>query len=151
MSGDEPSTSPARDKAVPRSFSKPTGARPGIHGRRFSARPHDLRAPAGTTAPVTDGAILALSPGTAMPSRATFTEAEWTEIAALNHQGKSIAAQPKEPPFWVNGELARASGDAGSIPLIVLSAGLSGPAEDVKLEDREPMLRLHRALAAGST
>ncbi|HVV43802.1 MAG TPA: alpha/beta hydrolase, partial [Bryobacteraceae bacterium] len=75
---------------------------------------------------------------------------EWKTIAMLNGQTKSNATMPKEPPLWIDGELARASGKMGSIPLIVLSGARPGPVADEKLEDHELTLRLNRQLAAQS-
>ncbi len=55
-----------------------------------------------------------------------WTPAEWETLAAMRR--RSIPSQPKETPLWVNGELARASGRLGELPLIVLSpGGAEGP------------------------
>jgi hypothetical protein len=75
---------------------------------------------------------------------------EFRAIAALNAQAKSIATQPKEKPMWVNGELARQSGNFGETPLIVLSADQRGPVADEKLEDHELTMRLNERLATHS-
>jgi len=85
------------------------------------------------------------------PSPRGLTTREWATITALKWQPKSVAAQPKEPPLWVNGELARASGDFGDMPLIVLSAGKPGGNEDPKLEDPQRKHELHAQLARRST
>ncbi|HEV2425706.1 MAG TPA: hypothetical protein VGZ29_12830 [Terriglobia bacterium] len=85
------------------------------------------------------------------PVPKAFTADEWRTVWGLEFKPKAIEAQPKEPPRWVNGEMARASGGLGDLPLIVLSAGRPGRAEDVKLEDQTVKLRLHDALARQST
>ena len=51
----------------------------------------------------------------------------------------------------MNGEMARASGALGDLPLIVLSAGRPSIAEDVKLENEPLKLALHRMLTRRST
>ena len=54
--------------------------------------------------------------------------------------------------MWINGELARASGGFGDIPVVVLSAGIQDQEEDPKLDhDHEWKLELHRRLASLST
>jgi pimeloyl-ACP methyl ester carboxylesterase len=53
-----------------------------------------------------------------------WTETEWATLGAMRRKG--IPAQPKEPPLWVNGEMARSSGRLGDMPLVVLSPKLSG-------------------------
>ncbi|MGA8029823.1 MAG: alpha/beta fold hydrolase [Bryobacteraceae bacterium] len=80
-----------------------------------------------------------------------LTQQEWATLVALNWQAWSIPSQTKEPPLWVNGEMARASGGFGNMPLIVLSAALPGGEEDPKLEDVDWKLRLHAQLARMST
>jgi hypothetical protein len=69
-------------------------------------------------------------------------------MVALIWQAKSLPAQTKEPPLWVNGELARASRDKlHDLPLLVLSAGIPGKVEDPKLEDLKRTQELHAELA----
>ena len=85
------------------------------------------------------------------PAPEAYTAAEWRTLWHLEHEPKSIAAQPKEPPLWVNGEMARASGGLRDLPLIVLSAGRPTMAEDVKLENEPLKLELHRMLTRSST
>ena len=92
--------------------------------------------------------LIAPEPG---PPPRGFTADQWSTIAGLRSQAKAVAAMPKEPPLWVNGELARASGGFGNLPLIVLSAGVAGQAEDPKLEDQELKLELHAKLAQRSS
>jgi pimeloyl-ACP methyl ester carboxylesterase len=77
-----------------------------------------------------------------------LTAREWTIMVALIWQAKSLPAQTKEPPLWVNGELARASRDKlHDLPLLVLSAGIPGKVEDPKLEDLKRTQELHAELA----
>lgn len=54
--------------------------------------------------------------------------------------------------MWVNGELARATGNYGDLPLVVLSAGVQDQEEDPKLDnDHAKKLQLHAALARRSS
>jgi hypothetical protein len=54
--------------------------------------------------------------------------------------------------MWVNGELARATGNYGDLPLVVLSAGIQDQEEDPKLDhDHAWKLQLHAALARRSS
>ncbi|MBV9157171.1 MAG: alpha/beta fold hydrolase [Acidobacteriaceae bacterium] len=92
--------------------------------------------------------LVAPDPGPPPPG---LTEREWATMVALNWQAWSIPSQTKEPPLWVNGEMARASGGFGDMPLVVLSAGLPGGMEDRKLENVDWKLRLHSELAREST
>ena len=81
-----------------------------------------------------------------------YTEQEWRTLEVLQRQLKSRIAEGKEPPMWINGELARASGAFGGIPVIVLSAGIQDREEDPKLDDDHSLkLELHRKLAALSS
>ena len=91
--------------------------------------------------------LLAPDPGPPPPS---LTAREWSTIRALTRQAKSVSSQPKEPPLWVSGELARASGIPPSLPLIVLSSGLPGEAEDPQLADLARNQQLHELLARQS-
>ena len=85
------------------------------------------------------------------PPSGGFSEEEWATLAALSAQAKSRVAQTKELPFWVNGEMARAAGGFGDIPLEVLSAGIQDQQEDAKLDaDNALKLALHRKLAGFS-
>ncbi len=92
--------------------------------------------------------LIAPDPG---PPPQGLTEREWATIVALEWQAWSIPSQTKEPPLWVNGEMARESAGYGDTPLIVLSASLAGAVEDPKLEDVDWKLRLHAELAREST
>jgi len=92
--------------------------------------------------------LLAPDPG---PAPKAMTAREWSTVWALKWQAKSRPSETKEVPLWVNGELARASGGFGSLPLVVLSAGIPGPAEDPRLEDRQLKVELQERLARQST
>jgi hypothetical protein len=92
--------------------------------------------------------LLAPDPG---PPPSNLTPREWSTIAALRWQAKSMPSQTKEPPLWIDGELARASGIPSSLPLIVLSAGLPGQAEDPQLADLRRNQQLQEQLARRST
>lgn len=81
------------------------------------------------------------------PAPKMMTQHEWATVWDLRWQPWSVVAQTKEVPLRINGELARASGGFGSMPLVVLSAGIAGPAEDPQLEDQELKLQLHEKLA----
>jgi pimeloyl-ACP methyl ester carboxylesterase len=73
-------------------------------------------------------------------------------MGTLRLQPKSVVASGKEPPLWVSGELARASGTFGDIPVIVLSAGIQDQEEDEKLDhDHDWKMSLHARLAGLST
>ncbi len=86
------------------------------------------------------------------PPPVGWTPREWSTRAALRLQPKSVVASGKEPPLWVNGELARASGAFGHIPVMVLSAGVQDQEEDPKLDhDHAWKLALHARLARLST
>ena len=43
------------------------------------------------------------------------------------NQPKTMMARVKEPPIWISGELARAAGAFGDLPLIVLTSGMRTP------------------------
>jgi pimeloyl-ACP methyl ester carboxylesterase len=81
-----------------------------------------------------------------------FTQKEWNTLAILRFQTKSLVAEGKEPPLWICGEQARAAGSFGSIPVMVLSAGIQDHEEDPKLDQDQPLkLELQRNLANLST
>ena len=81
-----------------------------------------------------------------------FTDQEWKTLVGLYRQPKASRAAGGEPPMWVNGELARATGNYGDLPLVVLSAGIQDQEEDPKLDhDHDWKLQLHAALARRST
>ena len=86
------------------------------------------------------------------PSQASagFSQEEGQVLAALKLRALFLATVTKELPMFVNGEIARASGDMGATPLVVLSASWPGSVLDPKLEDRDTTLRLNRALAMQS-
>jgi pimeloyl-ACP methyl ester carboxylesterase len=93
--------------------------------------------------------LLRPSPG---PPRNGFTGEEWKTMVGLYRQPKAAWADGAEPPIWVNGELARATGTYGDLPLVVLSAGIQDQEEDPKLDhDHDRKLGLHAALARRST
>jgi pimeloyl-ACP methyl ester carboxylesterase len=78
-----------------------------------------------------------------------FTDEEWRTLSILKWQTKSLVAEGKEPPNWINGEQARAAGAFGDIPLIVLSAGIQDREEDSKLDHNHVLkLELQHQLAA---
>ena len=86
------------------------------------------------------------------PAPRSFTDQEWNTLMLLRRQLKSRVAEGKEPPMWINGELARESGGFGDIPVVVLSAGIQDQEEDPKLDhDHLLKLELHRRLANLST
>lgn len=96
--------------------------------------------------------LLSPDPG---PPPSHFTAGEWATITALAWQSKSIVEQTKELPFWVNGEMARASGNFGQMPVTVLSAGIQDQEEDPKLDHDLPLklelqLRLAHLSARGT-
>lgn len=87
--------------------------------------------------------------GDAGPPRGGLTESEWITARALLSQTKTVAARISEPPVWISGELARAAGGFGDLPVIVLSSGI--PSEDWYTETYNGRLELHAALARKST
>jgi pimeloyl-ACP methyl ester carboxylesterase len=85
--------------------------------------------------------------GGLMPPRPpSWTDADWRELNALEQQPKSIAANSGEGPYQELGDEARASGDFGSTPVLVLSAGHDALPPDARKEK----LVIHRELAAKS-
>jgi pimeloyl-ACP methyl ester carboxylesterase len=93
--------------------------------------------------------LLRPSPG---PPTNGFSGEEWKTLAGLYRQPKAAKAAGGEPPMWVNGELARATGNYGDLPLVVLSAGIQDQEEDPKLDhDHARKLQLHAALARRSS
>ena len=81
-----------------------------------------------------------------------FDDQEWKTLVGLYRQPKAARADGGEPPIWVNGELARATGNYGDLPLVVLSAGIQDQEEDPKLDhDHDRKLQLHEALAHRSS
>jgi len=93
--------------------------------------------------------LLRPSPG---PPPKGFTDQEWMTLVGLYRQPKAGLASGQEPPLWVNGELARATGNYGDLPLIVLSAGIQDQEEDPKLDhDHDWKLQLHAAMARRSS
>jgi pimeloyl-ACP methyl ester carboxylesterase len=86
------------------------------------------------------------------PAPSGFTDQEWKTLLGLYRQPKAAKAAGGEPPMWVNGELARATGNYGDLPLVVLSAGIQDQEEDPKLDHEHALkLQLHEALAHHST
>ena len=80
-----------------------------------------------------------------------FTEREWSSLAAMRMQTKSMVASGKEPPLWMSGELARRSGRFGDIPVTVLTAGIQDQEEDPQLDRSHSLkVRLHAKLARQS-
>jgi pimeloyl-ACP methyl ester carboxylesterase len=89
--------------------------------------------------------LIADDPG---PPPRGLTAHEWSTLKRL----KSAVASCKEPPLWVSGELARASGGFGDIPVIVLTAGKPDQEEDPELDrDYFAKVALHDKLAQRST
>ena len=82
----------------------------------------------------------------APPPPPSWSPADWRELAALEQQPKSIAANSGEGPYQALGDEARAAGDFGSVPVIVLSAGRDALPPDVLKEQ----FVIHRELAAKS-
>jgi pimeloyl-ACP methyl ester carboxylesterase len=81
-----------------------------------------------------------------------YTQQEWNTLVTLKRQLKSRVASGMEPPLWICGELARASGSFGDIPVVVLSAGIQDQEEDPKLDSDQPLkLELQHKLAGLST
>jgi pimeloyl-ACP methyl ester carboxylesterase len=98
----------------------------------------------------TFGGFRLLEPDPGPPPKA-MTEEEWSTVWALRWQAKSILSQAKEVPLRVSGELARVSGGFGSMPLVVLSASSSQPAEAPQLADQKRKIELHEKLSRRST
>jgi pimeloyl-ACP methyl ester carboxylesterase len=93
--------------------------------------------------------LLRPNPG---PPRHGWTAQEWTTLAGLFRQRKARLAAAQELPIWVNGEVARAGGCYGDLPITVLSAGVQDQEEDPKLDhDHALKLQLHERLAHLST
>ncbi len=82
------------------------------------------------------------------PPQGGLTSREWETASALLRQNKTVAARIGEPPMWVSGELARAAGGFGDIPVVVLSSGLPSPAWYTETHERK--LQLHAQLARRS-
>ena len=81
-----------------------------------------------------------------------FAQLEWNELMILQWQTKSLVAEGKEQPLWVCGEQARTAGSFGSIPTIVLSAGIQDWEEDPKLTQNHALkLNLQERIAALSS
>jgi pimeloyl-ACP methyl ester carboxylesterase len=77
-----------------------------------------------------------------------FTQQQWQTLTILRWQTKELVANGKEPPMWICGEQARAAGAFGSIPVIVLSAGIQDQEEDPKLDHNHALkLELQRKIA----
>jgi len=84
-----------------------------------------------------------------VPSGSGLSAQEWTILDTLRRQTKSLVATGKEPPLWISGELARASGNFGNAPIVVLSAGIQDQEEDPKLDhSHELKMKLHAQLAS---
>jgi pimeloyl-ACP methyl ester carboxylesterase len=85
--------------------------------------------------------------GGKMPARPpSWSQAEWRELNVLEQQPKSIAANSGEGPYQALGDEARAAGDFGSTPVLVLSAGHDALPPDALKEK----LIIHRELSAKS-
>jgi pimeloyl-ACP methyl ester carboxylesterase len=84
--------------------------------------------------------------GQAPPRPSSWSAADWRELMMLEQQPKSIAANSGEGPYQALADEARASGDFGSTPVIVLSAGRDALPPDALKEK----LIIHRELAAKS-
>jgi pimeloyl-ACP methyl ester carboxylesterase len=64
------------------------------------------------------------------PAPGRFTRDQWAEIWSLRWQPKSVLAAVKDS-VDVSAAQARAAGNFGDLPLIVLTAGKSGPEQDI--------------------
>jgi hypothetical protein len=64
------------------------------------------------------------------PTPGRFTRDQWAEIWSLRWQPKSVLAAVKDS-VDVSAAQARAAGNFGDLPLIVLTAGKSGPEQDI--------------------
>jgi pimeloyl-ACP methyl ester carboxylesterase len=93
--------------------------------------------------------LLRWNPG---PPQHGWAQQEWTTFVGLQRQRKARIAAAQELPMRVNGELARAGGCYGDLPITVLSAGIQDQEEDPKLDhDHVWKLQLHERLARLST
>lgn len=84
--------------------------------------------------------------GHPLPNPGSWSEADWRELYALEQQPKSIAANTAEGPYQALGDEARAAGNFGSTPVLVLSAGHDA----LPLDALKEKLVIHRELAAKS-
>ena len=92
--------------------------------------------------------LLRLMQGNPGPPEHGWTPEEWAILNGLYRERKSRIAAAQELPIWVNGELARAGGCYGDLPMVVLSAGIQDQEEDPKLDhDHAWKLQLHERLA----
>jgi pimeloyl-ACP methyl ester carboxylesterase len=86
------------------------------------------------------------------PPQHGWDQQDWNTLTALYRLRKARLAAVRELPIWVNGELARAGGSYGSMPVVVLSAGIQDQEEDPRLDHNHPWkLQLHERLARFST
>ena len=90
--------------------------------------------------------LLASDPG---PPPRGLSPDEWAAVLTMSGQAKTIPARISEPPMWVSGELARAAGGFGNLPVTVLSSGKQS--EDWYTETHEIKLGLHAELAGRSS
>lgn len=74
--------------------------------------------------------VLRLIAPTPDPTPGRFTKGQWAEIWTLRWQPKSVLAAAKDA-VEVSAAQARAAGNFGDLPLIVLTAGKSGPEHDL--------------------
>jgi hypothetical protein len=116
-----------------------------VHNHIESMRPA-VRLLIGTLSVLGVWRLLEDSPG---PPPQGLSAHEWTQAAAIVHQTKTQMARVGEPPMWISGELARAAGDFGDIPVIVLSPGIRTPKWYTETYDRK--LLMHAQLAQRST
>jgi pimeloyl-ACP methyl ester carboxylesterase len=101
---------------------------------------------------VTGAGLLRLMQHDPGPPQNGWDPQEWKTLFALFRLRKARLAAAQELPIWVNGELARAGTCYGSMPMVVLSAGIQDQEEDQKLDhDHAWKMRLHEQLAHLST
>lgn len=92
--------------------------------------------------------LMAEDPG---PPPLGLTQREWSTVAALRVRTRTGAASGHELPLWIAGELARASGGFGDIPVNVLTPGIpDGPDEGPVLETAALDARLAQLSTQGS-
>lgn len=88
------------------------------------------------------------------PPQNGWNQEDWNTLTRLYRLPKARLAAVQELPVRVNGELARAGSCCGygSLPMVVLSAGIQDQEEDPKLDhDHAWKLQLHDRLAHYST
>ena len=90
--------------------------------------------------------------GSPSPPDPGWSAEDWSTLLGLRRQIKARVAAGQEPPLWISGELARAAGGLGDLPIVVLTAGVQDQEEDPKLDhDHALKVALHEKLARLST